>query len=129
MSESLNELAALRSIPYDVVTDVLQKHRDTLFKMVESNLAAGMVSGLTDQIRMDQIDQLDVAIANRKQELKQTADTVRLDWLNNNVFSRENLDFQGKLCKEYWMWVFFAPIGVQGDVRTMLDRARGVKNV
>ena len=72
---------------------------------------------------------MQLALANRKQELKQTADTARLDWLNNNVFSRENLDFQGKLCKEYWMWVFFAPIGVQGDVRTMLDRARGVKNV
>lgn len=50
-------------------------------------------------------------------------DTARLDWLDQNIFSRENLDFHGKLDKNYSMWVTFAPRGVQGSARAILDAA------
>ena len=48
---------------YDVVVDTLQKHRAILWKMTNLNLNSefgGM--GIMDQIRLDQIDQLDKAI-------------------------------------------------------------------
>ena len=52
------------------------------------------------------------------------SDTDRLDWLNNNFFNRENLDWNGDVSKEYLMWVFFAPKGVQGDIRRVIDAAK-----
>ena len=52
------------------------------------------------------------------------ADVERLDWLAQNFFHRENLDWvTGKVSKESNMWVFFAPVGVQGDVRDVIDAA------
>ena len=48
---------------YDVVLDVLQKHRSVLWKMTNLNMACedgGL--GIMDQIRLEQIDQLDKAI-------------------------------------------------------------------
>lgn len=48
---------------YDVVIDVLQKHRAVLWKMTNLNMSSeygGM--GIMDQIRLKQIDQLDKAI-------------------------------------------------------------------
>lgn len=48
---------------YDVVVDTLQKHRAILWKMTNLNLNSefgGM--GIMDQIRLDQIDELDKAI-------------------------------------------------------------------
>ena len=48
---------------YDVVIDVLQKHRAVLWKMTNLNMSCeygGM--GIMDQIRLEQIDQLDKAI-------------------------------------------------------------------
>jgi len=48
---------------YDVVVDTLQKHRAILWKMTNSNLNSefgGM--GIMDQIRLEQIDELDKAI-------------------------------------------------------------------
>jgi isocitrate dehydrogenase kinase/phosphatase len=52
-------------------------------------------------------------------------DKVRLDYLNQNFFHRENVDWiTGKLSKTHNMWVFFAPIGVQGDIRRVLDKAQ-----
>lgn len=53
------------------------------------------------------------------------ADTARLDWLNNNFYNRENLDWDGNLSRDSLMWVFFAPTGVQGDIRRVIDAARG----
>ena len=46
---------------YDVVVDVLQKHRATLWKMTQQNMNAESFN-MMDQIRLEQIDQLDKAI-------------------------------------------------------------------
>ncbi len=46
---------------YDVVTDVLKKHLNVLLEMINSNAEQGSFNG-TDQIRLDQINQLDRAI-------------------------------------------------------------------
>lgn len=46
---------------YDVVVDVLQKHRDKLWKMTQQNMNAESFN-MMDQIRLEQIDQLDKAI-------------------------------------------------------------------
>jgi|APGre2960657373_1045057.scaffolds.fasta_scaffold305611_2 demethoxyubiquinone hydroxylase (CLK1/Coq7/Cat5 family) len=46
---------------YDVVTDVLKKHLNVLLEMINSNAEQGMFNGM-DQIRLDQINQLDRAI-------------------------------------------------------------------
>ena len=58
------------------------------------------------------------------QQEPEQSDTARLDWLNNNFFSRENLDWKGNLSKESLMWVLFAPKGVQGDIRRVIDAAK-----
>lgn len=48
---------------YDVVIDVLQKHRAKLWEMTRLNMACEFGGiGIMDQIRLDQIDQLDKAI-------------------------------------------------------------------
>ena len=59
----------------------------------------------------------------QEREMKKQTDKKRLDWLNNNFFNRENLDWNGKVSKSSWMWVFFAPINVQSDVRDVIDAA------
>lgn len=46
---------------YDVVTDVLQKHHDVLWKMTQQNINADMFN-IMDQIRFEQMDQLKHAI-------------------------------------------------------------------
>jgi len=51
---------------YDVVADALQKYKHMLWKMTEQNMNADMFNAM-DQIRLDQIDQLDKAIKERKQ--------------------------------------------------------------
>jgi len=52
------------------------------------------------------------------------ADAERLDWLTQNFYSRENLDWlSGKPSQTTTMWVFFAPKGVQGYVRNVIDAA------
>jgi hypothetical protein len=56
------------------------------------------------------------------------ADAERLDWLTKNFYSRENLDWiTGKVSTKETMWVFFAPIGQQGNIRTVLDAARAAQ--
>ena len=47
---------------YDVVVDVLQKHRDKLWKMNQTNANVELGFGIMDQIRFEQMDQLDKAI-------------------------------------------------------------------
>jgi hypothetical protein len=54
---------------YDVVIDVLQKHRDNLWKMTQSNMNA-LAFNIMDQIRLDHIDQLDEAIKMWKERKK-----------------------------------------------------------
>jgi len=46
---------------YDVVLDTLQKQRDILWKMTESNMNHNLFN-IMDQIRLEQIDQLDKAM-------------------------------------------------------------------
>jgi len=46
---------------YDVVIDALQKQRDILWKMTQQNMNADMFN-IMDQIRLEQIDQLDKAM-------------------------------------------------------------------
>jgi hypothetical protein len=46
---------------YDVVIDVLQKHKDILWKMTKSNMNNDMMN-IMDDIRLEQISQLEQAI-------------------------------------------------------------------
>jgi hypothetical protein len=46
---------------YDVVIDTLQKQRNILWKMTQQNMNADMFN-IMDQIRLEQIDQLDKAM-------------------------------------------------------------------
>ena len=50
---------------FDVVVHVLQTHRDILWKMTERNMNNDMFN-VMDQIRLEQIDQLDNAIKCHK---------------------------------------------------------------
>ena len=56
-SDGMNE----RIKEYDVVVDVLQKHREKLWMMTNLNMNADSFN-IMDQIRLEQIDQLDKAI-------------------------------------------------------------------
>jgi hypothetical protein len=47
---------------YDVVLDTLQKQRDILWKMTKSNMDNDMMN-IMDDIRLEQIEQLDKAMA------------------------------------------------------------------
>jgi hypothetical protein len=47
---------------YDVVIDTLQKQRDTLWKMTQQNMNSDMFN-IMDQIRLEQIDELEKAMA------------------------------------------------------------------
>jgi len=46
---------------YDVVIDVLEKHKDKLWKMTQSNMNTDMMN-IMDDIRLEQISQLQKAI-------------------------------------------------------------------
>ena len=50
---------------YDVVIDALQEKRDRLWKMTQQNMNADMFN-IMDQIRLEQMDQLDRAIQQWK---------------------------------------------------------------
>jgi hypothetical protein len=52
---------------YDVVIDALTKHRDKLWAMTKSNMANDMMN-IMDDIRLEQIDQLDAAIRMWKEK-------------------------------------------------------------
>lgn len=55
---------------------------------------------------------------------KAEKDVERLDWLEQNLFNRENVDWiSGEVSKTHNMWVTFAPVGVQGSARRIIDRA------
>ena len=52
---------------FDVVVDALQKHRDRLWDMTNRNMNSEYVNlNIMDDIRFYQIEQLDAAIAARK---------------------------------------------------------------
>ena len=49
---------------YDVVIDVLTKHRDKLQQMVDQNLRSEFVGmGIMDDIRLEQIEKIDQCLA------------------------------------------------------------------
>jgi hypothetical protein len=50
---------------FDIVVHALQIHRDKLWKMTQSNMNSDMFN-VMDQIRLEQIDQLDNAIKCHK---------------------------------------------------------------
>ena len=53
---------------------------------------------------------------------KAEKDAERLDWLEQNLFNRENVDWiTGEISKTHNMWVTFAPVGVQGSARRIID--------
>lgn len=54
---------------YDVVIDTLQKQSDVLLKMVQRNSEMGLFN-IMDQIRLEQIQELEDAIAERKNALQ-----------------------------------------------------------
>ena len=48
---------------YDVVIDTLTKHRDKLWEITKRNMNSEYLNmGIMDDIRLEQIDQLDAAI-------------------------------------------------------------------
>jgi hypothetical protein len=47
---------------YDVVVDILQKHYDKLWEMTHSNMNSEYGMSLLDDIRFEQMDQLQQAI-------------------------------------------------------------------
>ena len=54
-------------------------------------------------------------------------DAARLDWLERNLFNRENVDWiTGKVSDTHNMWVTFAPKWVQGSARRIIDAAMGI---
>jgi hypothetical protein len=58
---------------YDVVADALKKYRDQLWQMTEQNLNSELVGlNIMDDIRLQQIAELDSAIKKRFEELKCT---------------------------------------------------------
>lgn len=52
---------------YDIVLDTLQKQRDRLWKMTQSNMNHDLFN-IMDQIRLEQIDQLDKAMKLWKEQ-------------------------------------------------------------
>lgn len=47
---------------YDVVIDVLQKHKDILWRLTKSNMNSEYGMGIMDDIRLKHIDDLERAI-------------------------------------------------------------------
>ncbi len=60
---------------YDVVIDTLQKHREQLWKMTQSNMNTGSFN-IMDTIRLEQIDKLDDAIKLWREHRERTDDTT-----------------------------------------------------
>jgi len=54
-------------------------------------------------------------------------DTERMDWLDQNIFHRGMDDLDAMRRQETWMWVTFAPKGVQGTARSIIDAARAAQ--
>ena len=54
-------------------------------------------------------------------------DAERLDWLEQNIFHREMDEWDSKIGGRgnQSMWVLFAPKGLQGSARNIIDAAKG----
>jgi len=51
-------------------------------------------------------------------------DAERLDWLNKNFFSDQKDEWDERQAPNSIKWKFFGPMGVQGNVRDVIDAAR-----
>ena len=70
------------------------------------------------------IKDINTLLVSRTEMKEIKKDGERLDFLGQNFFHRENVDWvTGNLIKDTNMWVFFAPSNVQGDIRVVLDAA------
>jgi hypothetical protein len=62
-------------------------------------------------------------------------DKERLDWLDQNIFHREQDEWDKRQHPGATMWVMFSPTGHQGTARNIIDAAiassaaRGVQEV
>ena len=73
---------------YDVVIDALQEKRDRLWKMTQQNMNSEFMSmGIMDDIRLEQIDQLDRAIQQWKKSKEGTNEL-------KNLLNKQQLIFQ-----------------------------------
>lgn len=87
---------------------------------VEMGPYQSLASNHTQQL--DAHDKSRAALVAAVEKLER--DAARLNWLEQNLFNRENVDwFTGNLSQTQLMWVMFAPIGVQGSARTIIDAA------
>ena len=63
----------------------------------------------------------EIALENLRREV--ALDKRRLDWLDENIFSREMDKLDAAAAPDSNMWVMFAPKGVQGTARNIIDAA------
>ena len=90
---------------------------------------AALKDQLANRARQVELDIAMMASATRRRVSKDAEiaalrkDAERLDWLDQNIFPRENLDFKGRLHPTMNMWVMFSPKGHQGSARNILDAA------
>lgn len=66
MTEDAKWMVSDDSDTFDVVVSILERHRDSLAKINRQNPEIFCGSGLMDQIRMEQIYDIDLSIRQRK---------------------------------------------------------------
>lgn len=108
----------------------------TMTKTVDGDLLVRKLTALSNINAMENLYQCGIeqervigaltkerdALAEQVKALE--SDKARVDWLDQNIFNRENIDWvTGKPHKTLNMWVMFAPKGVQGSARNIIDVA------
>lgn len=68
----------------------------------------------------------DVSKSGQESNMSDAEDTALLDWLDQNIFHREMDEWDAKYGGrgDQNMWVLFAPKGVQGSARNIINAAR-----
>lgn len=92
-----------------------------------------LVAQITDikrslEMGLQSCEQMSNVIAGLERQLAEARkDVERLDYLENNIHNREPDDWDSRfgVCKngDTWCWVLFAPKGVQGSARAIIDAA------
>lgn len=106
---------------------IVRRHEVALLKAVEP---LARIAQLEQAVRYES-DLCQQALDSRAQLERQLAearkDVERLDYLENNIHNREPDDWDSRfgVCKngDTWCWVLFAPKGVQGSARAIIDAA------
>ena len=82
--------------------------------------------GADQRVSFDEVWDEALALKKAAQADSVQEDAARLDWLEQNLFHREmdewDVKFGGRVDQN--MWVLFAPKGVQGSARRIIDAAR-----